>query len=200
VRPAITAVSAGLGSPSASRLLAGRLVTATERALASRHEPANSAIVDLRDHARDITNALLTGVPSPSLAAVVDSVTGADALIAVTPVFNASYSGLFKMFFDILDPDSLTGKPVLAAAAGNSPRHSLVIEHALKPMFGYLHAMVVPTGVYASSQDWGTEDGALPDRIDRAAAELAALVAGRPVAAPADPCADVTPLTDLLGR
>ena len=197
---AITAVSAGLGSPSASRLLAGRLTQATERALASRHDPVRSSIVDLRDHARDVTNALLTGVPNSSLAMAIDTVTGADALIAVTPVFNASYSGLFKMFFDILDPDSLTGKPVLAAAAGNSPRHSLIIEHAMKPMFGYLHAMVVPTGVYASSQDWGTEDGALPARIDRAATELAALVAGSPVAGPTDPYANVTSFEDLLGR
>jgi FMN reductase len=196
----LTAVSAGLGSPSASRLLAGRLTQATERALASRHESVRSSIVDLRDHARDITNALLTGVPSSSLAMAIDTVTGADGLIAVTPVFNASYSGLFKMFFDILEPDSLTGKPVLAAAAGNSPRHSLIIEHALKPMFGYLHTMVVPTGVYAASQDWGTGEDALPARIDRAGAELATLIAGSPVAAPADPYANVTSFEDLLGR
>jgi len=191
----ITAVSAGLGSPSASRLLATRLSDSTKRAVAS--APVSATLVELREYARDITNALLTGVPSPALASVIESVTSADGLIAVTPVFNASYSGLFKMFFDILDPDTLTGKPVLVAATGNSPRHSLVIEHELKPMFGYLRSMVVPTGVYASSEDWS--ETALTTRIDRAAGELASLVSARPLAGSRDPY-NITPFEDLFGH
>lgn len=182
----ITAVSAGLGSPSASTLLATRLSRATKQ---------DFQVIELRDHAKDITNALLTGVPSASLTKVIDQVTTADGLIAVTPVFNASYSGLFKMFFDILDPDALTGKPVLVGAAGNSPRHSLVIEHEIKPMFGYLRALLVPTGVYAT----GT-DPELASRIDRAGAELAALVQRNPVSEPKDPYASFTPIEELLSR
>jgi FMN reductase len=176
----------GLGSPSASTLLATRLAQATGD---------TASIIELRDHATDITNALLTGVPSASLNKVIEQVTSADGLIAVTPVFNASYSGLFKMFFDILDPDSLTGKPVLVGAAGNSPRHSLVIEHGLKPMFGYLRALLVPTGVYASGND-----PELASRIDRAGKELKALVDGRPVAQPKDPYASFTPIGELISR
>jgi FMN reductase len=191
----ITAVSAGLGSPSASTLLATRLSQSSERALAT---APGTRVIELRDHAKDITNALLTGVPSVPLREVIEQVTSASGLIAVTPVFNASYSGLFKMFFDILDPDALTGKPVLVAAAGNSPRHSLVIEHEMKPMFGYLRAMLVPTGVYASGDDWS--DPELAKRIDRAAEELAALVQSRPVSAPADPYASFTPIGNLLTR
>jgi FMN reductase len=188
----ITAVSAGLGSPSASTLLATRLSQVSERALAT---ASGTRVIELRDHAKDITNALLTGVPSASLGEAIEQVTSASGLIAVTPVFNASYSGLFKMFFDILDPDALTGKPVLVAATGNSPRHSLVIEHELKPMFGYLRALLVPTGVYAAG-----DDPELATRIDRAAGELAALVQSRPVSAPADPYASFTPLGNLVSR
>jgi len=209
----IAVVSAGLSTPSASRLLADRLYQATERKLESVSVPASPVVVELRDHARDITNALLTHVPSASLAAALSAVADADGLIAVTPVFNGSYSGLFKMFFDALDPDSmaaLAGKPVLAAAAGNSPRHSLVIEHAIRPMFGYLHSVVVPTGVYASAEDWGastdSDSGsggadALDERIARAAGELADLIAARPPAAsrPADdPYQGFTPFEKLL--
>ena len=202
----LTAVSAGIGQPSASRLLADRLVAATGRALAGAAVGVTTTVVDLRDHARDATSALLTGVPSARLASVISAVTGSDGLIAVTPVFNASYSGLFKMFFDILDPDSLAGTPVLIGATGNTPRHSLVIEHAIRPMFGYLRSVVVPTGVFAAAQDWGGTDGrgadagALDQRIRRAAGELAALVAARPAAAPAGPYADFTPMADLLGE
>lgn len=89
-------------------------------------------------------------------------------------MFSASYSGLFKSFFDVLDKDALAGKPVLIAATGGTGRHSLVLEHALRPLFAYLRAVVVPTGVYAASEDWGAEG--LAERIERAADELAALL------------------------
>ena len=76
-------------------------------------------------------------------------------MIAVTPVFSASYSGLFKTFFDVLEQGALDGTPVLVAATAGTARHSLVLEHALRPLFSYLHAVVVPTGVFAASEDWG---------------------------------------------
>ncbi len=123
--------------------------------------------------------------------------TGADALVAVTPTFQGSYSGLFKSFLDLIEAGSLRGVPVLLAATGGTERHSLVIEHALRPLFSYLGALTVPTGVYAATADFGGEgSAALAARVDRAAAELAALLAsgpGRPAAEPA-----VTPFADLL--
>ncbi|MGW3984739.1 CE1759 family FMN reductase, partial [Streptomyces mirabilis] len=117
-----------------------------------------------------------SGFPGRALSAALEAVTEADGLIVVTPVFSASYSGLFKSFFDVLDQDALTGKPVLIAATGGSARHSLVLEHALRPLFAYLRAVVVPTAVYAASEDWGAEG--LAERIDRAAGELGRLMEG----------------------
>jgi FMN reductase len=116
----------------------------------------------------------------------------------VTPIFNASYSGLFKMFFDVLDAGSLVGKPVLVAATGGTARHSLALEHALRPLFAYLRSIVVPTGVFAASEDWSSAE--LSGRIDRGAAELAGLIAGRPNEAPVDPFEDPTPFEQLLTR
>ena len=98
---------------------------------------------------------MLTGFPAGSLRTVVDTVAAADGLIVVTPMFSASYSGLFKSFFDILDPDVLAGKPVLLAATGGTERHSLVLEYALRPLFTYLGAAPVRTGVYAATGDFG---------------------------------------------
>ncbi|CAL9359127.1 hypothetical protein SUDANB106_00629 [Streptomyces sp. enrichment culture] len=179
----ITAVSAGLGRPSSTRLLADRLAEATRRQLEGGERPVEVRVVELRDLATDIAHNLVTGFPGPALAEAVEAVTGADGLIAVTPVFTASYSGLFKSFFDVLDNTALHGKPVLMAATGGTPRHSLVIEHAMRPMFAYLRAVTVPTAVYAASEDWGGVDervGELSARIGRAARELAELVGGRP--------------------
>ncbi|HYF74814.1 MAG TPA: CE1759 family FMN reductase, partial [Nocardioides sp.] len=123
----------------------------------------------------------------------------ADALVVVTPVFSASYSGLFKTFFDVLEPGTLDGKPVLVGATAGTPRHSLVLEHALRPLFSYLHATVVPTGVFAASGDFG--DRGLDERIDRAAGELVALLRGTPrprARTVEDELADPTPFEELL--
>lgn len=173
----IVVVSAGLSVPSSTRLLGDRLASAAVAAAGA--EPGDVRVVELRDLAVEIAHTFTNGFPGPALSEAFDAVSGADALIVVTPVFSASYSGLFKSFFDALsstDSEALTGMPVLIAATGGSARHSLVLDHALRPLFSYLRAVVVPTGVYAASEDWGAEG--LDARIGRAAGELVAWAAG----------------------
>ncbi|MBQ0997064.1 MULTISPECIES: FMN reductase [Streptomyces] len=167
----LVVVSAGLSVPSSTRLLADRLAAAT-----GRQADVDVEVVELRELAVEIAQNLTNGFPGRRLAAAIDAVTSADGLIVVTPVFSASYSGLFKSFFDVIDKDALTGMPVLIAATGGTARHSLVLDHALRPLFAHLRAVVVPTGVYAASEDWGAEG--LDGRIERAAGELAALMRG----------------------
>ncbi|MDX3337490.1 FMN reductase [Streptomyces sp. ME02-6979.5a] len=188
----VVAVSAGLSQPSSTRLLADRLAAATrERLVAERDRndrddrDVEVRVIELRDLAVDIANHLVSGFPSAGLREAIDAVTEADGLIAVTPVFTASYSGLFKSFFDLIDHTALTGKPVVIAATGGTARHSLVLEHALRPLFAYLRAVTVPTSVYAASEDWGSSGDeyteGLPSRIRRAGGELASAVLGRTV-------------------
>jgi len=165
----IVVVSAGLSNPSSTRLLADRLGAATAEAL----EEVELTQVELRDLAHELTDHLLTGFPAPALAAAIAAVREADGLVVVTPVFSASYSGLFKTFFDVLETGTLEGKPVLIAATAGSARHSLVLDHALRPLFAYLRAIVVPTGVFAATDDFG--DTGLQQRVEQAAGELAAL-------------------------
>lgn len=210
----LVAVSAGLSVPSSTRLLADRLAESVRSGLGERDVDVEVRVVELRELAVAIANNLVTGFPAPALAEAVEAVTGADGLIAVTPVFTASYSGLFKSFFDLIEPDALSGKPVLIAATGGTARHSLVLEHALRPLFAYLRALVTPTAVYAASEDWGGTGDALtdtlPERIARAGRELAGLMtagvparaavgvpAGAAVAVPAGAPAGSSPVTGL---
>ena len=172
----IAVVSAGLSQPSSTRLLADRLSDATSRRLQELGIDVTVDVVELRDIAQDVTNNLVTGFPSTKLEAAIEKVTTADGVIAVTPIFTTSYSGLFKSFIDVLDPQSITGMPVLIGATGGTERHSLALDYAMRPLFTYLHAVVIPTAVYAASSDWGSAEGGLADRIDRAAGELAAIV------------------------
>jgi len=173
----IVVVSAGLSDPSSTRLLADLLAKETLALLGD----AEVEVIELRPLAHALADQLLTGFATGELAAAERAMAQADAVIAVTPVFSASYSGLFKTFFDVLERGTLDGTPVLVAATAGTARHSLVLEHALRPLFSHLQAVVVPTGVFAASEDWGAggADGALVRRVQRAAGELAALVASR---------------------
>jgi len=166
----LVVISAGLSVPSSTKLLADRLTAATVEAL----EDVQVTHVELRHLAHQLTDQLLTGFPGQELAAAQQAVREADGLIVVTPVFSASYSGLFKTFFDVLETGALDGKPVLVAATAGTARHSLVLEHALRPLFAYLHAVVVPTGVFAAADDFAGTD--LDARVARAAGELALLM------------------------
>ncbi len=200
--PSLVVVSAGLSQPSSTRLLADRLSAAVDRHLREAGIEPRIEVIELRDQAKDLVNNLLAGFPSPGLQAALDAVLGADGLIAVTPIFSASYSGLFKLFFDLVERDGFAGKPVLIAATGGTARHSLALEHAMRPLFAYLNAAVVATAVYAATEDWGgggvAADGGLVGRIDRAALELSAAMAVRGPAAPKDPFADPVPFDQLL--
>jgi FMN reductase len=219
----IAVISAGLSQPSSTRLLADQLAEATRREAAHQGQHVETVSVELRQLAQDITNNLLTGFPSAALQEAIDTVTRADAVIAVTPVFSASYSGLFKSFFDVLDPKALIGTPVLIAATGGSARHSLVLDYAMRPLFSYLKATIVGTGVFAATADFGSDDAgrSLADRVHRAAGELVGLLApasrsvesqltaatiepgparpGRPEREP-DPFDSFVPFDQLLGR
>jgi FMN reductase len=197
----LAVVTAGLSQPSSTRLLADQLAEATRRSLADDGSTVDVVVIELRDLAHDVVNNLITGFPSPVLAKAIDAVVSADGLIAVSPVFNASYSGLFKSFFDVLDRDALAGKPVLMGATGGTARHSLALDLAMRPMFSYLRAVVSATSVFAATADWGSvEESVLMDRIQRSGKEFADLVRRTDVVAAVDPYSIVTPFEDLLGH
>ena len=208
----LAVVTAGLRQPSTTRMLADRLAQAGVDALAEQGVTARVEVVEVREHAHDLVNMLATGFATPPLQAALDTVAGADGLVAVSPVFSGSFTGPFKMFFDVLDDGALAGTPTLLGATAGTARHSLAIDHAMRPLFAYLRALVVPTGVFGATEDFGSsaarragsQDGtaeavpSLAERAERAARELAPLVAARAPRAVADPFAVTTSFEDLL--
>lgn len=176
----VAVISAGLGVPSTTRMLADQLAADVVARLAQQNIEVVLDVIDLRDYATDIANAMVSGYAGPALAQVIARVAAADAMIATTPTFSASYSGLFKSFFDVLDPKFLDGMPVLFGATGGSARHSLVLEMAIRPLFSYLRANTMPTAIYAAPEDWGGSGGnPLEQRIGQGAAELAVVLSSR---------------------
>lgn len=176
----IIVISAGLSQPSSTRLLADRMSTATQDALLERGDSVQIKTVELREYARDIMDNMLTGFASVRLEELKQEIVAASAVIAVSPIFSQSLSGLFKSFLDVLDTKSLVNKPVFLGATAGTKRHSLALEYAVRPVFSYLRANVAPALVFAASDDWGEgENGQeLNARISAGAKEFVAMLVG----------------------
>jgi FMN reductase len=170
----LVVVSAGTGNPSSTRRLTDRIAQNSLDLLEQAGTPATASVVELGPLALDTARAAVAGFPGQQIQAVIDRLAAADAIIAATPVYKAGISGLFKSFVDVLDDDLIVAKPVLLAATGGTPRHALVIDDQLRPLFAYMRTLTLPTSVYAAPQDWGTSE--LGTRIERAATELAVMV------------------------
>lgn len=100
-----------------------------------------------------------------------------DLILAASPVYKGSYTGLFKHFIDMIDYRALTDRPVGLIATGGSDRHALVIEHQLRPLFGFFNARTLPTGVFVAEgqhQDGHVTDPLVRARLDRLADEAVA--------------------------
>jgi FMN reductase len=106
----------------------------------------------------------------------------ADLLIAATPIYRGSYTGLFKHFFDLVDQYALANKLVLLTATGGGDHHALALEHALRPLFGFFQAMTIPVAIFASAGDFdGTTllNPRVYGRIEMAITDVADLLAQR---------------------
>jgi FMN reductase len=170
----LAVVSAGTGDPSSTRLLADRTAERAAARAARDGRTVTVSVIELREISADISTALVSGLITPNLQRAIDTLGGADGVIASTPVYKAGASGLFTSFFDVLDNDLLIGKPVVLAATAGTARHALVADDQMRPMFAYLRTMTVPTSLFAAPEDWG--DPALNQHIDRAAFELVLLM------------------------
>ena len=166
----LAVISGGLSEESSTHRLAQLLCDAV---VESAREQGGEVVVqriDLRALAHDITTASLTRFAPPALADAYEVLGAADAVVAVTPTYKASFTGLFKSFWDATAGGVLSGVPVIVGATGGSARHSLVTDTALRPLFAYMKALVMPTAVYAAPDDWAGRG--LEARASEAAGEL----------------------------
>ncbi|AKK11220.1 FMN reductase [Corynebacterium uterequi] len=173
----LVAITAGLSTPSTSRQISDTIVDAVTSAVTARGEGLDVTTIEVRELINDLAQVFTTGIPSPRLDEVKRTISDADGVVVVTPIFKANYSGLLKMFFDALDQDALNGMPTIIAATAGTARHSLATEYGLRPLLTYMRAVVVPTSLFAATDDFGGAEGAeFEHRVARAAGELATLM------------------------
>ncbi|AGT09798.1 NAD(P)H-dependent oxidoreductase [Paracoccus aminophilus] len=158
-------------APSKTRALVDQ---AAERATARFGGSAH--VFDLTDLGEDFAALSHIEKPTERTQRHLEALRTADALIVASPVFKGSFTGLFKHVIDLLEPAALQDKPILLAATGGGHRHALVIEHQLRPLFGFFEARTLATGLYASSSDFAEGRLVSPDalaRLDRAIGQFA---------------------------
>lgn len=171
----LAVVSAGTSDPSTTTMLGNKMADRVAALAAQQGLTVRTRVIGLRGLAGDIASAMVTQHFSAALQEASDILRDADGLVVSTPVYKAGASGLFTSFFQVLDNDLLIGTPVTLAATAGSPRHALVVDDQLRGLFAYLRTITAPTSLFAAPDDWTSNE--LGKRVDRAAAELTALIA-----------------------
>jgi FMN reductase len=162
----IVGVSGSLHEPSKTTALVEALI-----AEFARRTDVDVQLVEVTAIGPSLAGALRRDQLPPEVESTLQAIETADLIIAASPVYRASFTGLFKHLFDFVGQYALVGKPVLLAATGGGERHALIIEHQLRPLFAFFQALTLPLGVYASDTDfdgYALRDGALPKRIEQA--------------------------------
>ncbi|KJC39240.1 FMN reductase [Bradyrhizobium sp. LTSP885] len=175
-KPRIVGFCGNTSRPSKARAL----VEAVGAELSARH-PLTFDVLDLVDAGPGIAAFSRTTLDD-NARTVIEAIERADGLVIGCPVFQGSYPGLFKHVFDLIEPSTLRNRPVVLTAVGGGLRHSLVVEHQLRPLFGFFEACTVSTAIYASRGELAPGEALAPmitARIANAAEQLAALLRGR---------------------
>ena len=170
----VVAVSGSLNHPSRTTALVEEIVTALGRAL-----PIESHLITLTDLGPSLAGALTRSQLPPQAEAELQRIETADLLVVASPVYRASFTGLFKHLFDFIDQYALVDTPVLLAASGGSERHALIIEHQFRPLFAFFQALTLPVGIYAHDSDftdYRLTNETLRARIEKAVAKAVPVI------------------------
>jgi FMN reductase len=170
----VVAVSGSLHAPSRTTALVNEILAAL-----SREVPINAHLIEVNDIGPEFAGTLCRDELPASVEAELLRIESADVLVVASPVYRASFTGLFKHLFDFVGQYALVDTPVLLAATGGSDRHALIIEHQFRPLFGFFQALTLPLGVYANDSDftnYRVSSLELHERIDQAVGRALPLI------------------------
>ncbi|PZF58819.1 FMN reductase [Curtobacterium sp. MCSS17_008] len=161
------------------------LVAATVARLAEDLPDARTRTVEIGPLLADLGAAGSREAMAPATREALETVEAADVLVVGSPAFRAAYSGAFKLFFDWVGQYDLVDTPVLLTATGGSDRHALLVEHQMRPLFGFFQSTTLPLGVFGNERDFTKREGGydianvdLELRIDQAVRRALPIVRG----------------------
>ena len=171
----VVGVSGSTHSPSKTTALVENIL-----GVVARERDVDTHLVEIDRIGPGLAGTVQRSALPPSVHEALQRIETADLLVVASPVYRASYTGLFKHLFDFVEQYALVGTPVLLAATGGSERHGLMIEHQLRPLFGFFQSLTLPNGIYASDADftdYRVSNAELQERIDTAVARALPVVA-----------------------
>lgn len=130
-----------------------------------------STVIELAPLLAELGSGPYRGDVGPAALAALETVEAADLIVVGSPAYRATYTGLFKLFFDHVGQHALVDKPIVLTATGGSDRHALLVEHQMRPLFGFFQALTVPLGIFANEGDfidYRVDSPELRSRIDTA--------------------------------
>lgn len=174
----IVGFSGNISRPSSTR----RFVETVTESLAAQ-SGLDYVVYDVEDFGASLATARSVNDLDPSARKIIRTIIEAEAVVIGSPTYKGSYTGLFKHVLDLLDPSDLRGKPVILTATGGGDRHSLMVEHQLRPLFAFFEAFVTPTAIYASGRDFieGSPSEAISSRVNQALTEASLLISARSI-------------------
>ncbi len=117
------------------------------------------------------------------VADLVDQVRAADVVIAASPTYTATYTGLLKLFLDRLGYQALRGKVAVPLMLGGAPLHSLAPDLLLRPVLTGLGAVVPVPALFVLEAEY--DDPARYDAWAETAVPLVSAVLAARTGAPA---------------
>lgn len=161
------------------------LVAATVARLGQEIEGSRTETIEIGPLLADLGAAGTRDAMSERTRRALETVEAADVLVVGSPAFRAAYSGAFKLFFDWIGQYDLVDTPVLLTATGGSDRHALLVEHQMRPLFGFFQSTTLPIGVFGNERDFTKREGGydisnvdLELRIDQAVLRALPLIRG----------------------
>lgn len=145
----VVGISGSITSPSRTRVLVEDILGKVSQKTHSKYE-----LIDIADIAKELGAALSYDQLPPVLADAYKKLSSADIIVIGTPVYKASYTGLLKHFFDLIDPKLLAGKVAILAATGGSDQHALILEYQLRPLASFLGIVSVPSTIYVRDNEY----------------------------------------------
>ncbi len=169
----IVGISGSIGNPSRTRALVENILIKTAQKTHSKYD-----LIDIAEIAVEVGSAISFDRIPAVVQEAYRKLYDADIIVIATPVYKASYTGLLKHFFDLIDPKRLTGKIAILAATGGSDQHALILESHLRPLASFFGLITVPTAIYARDSefvDYQLNSDAISNRINSAVEQAAGL-------------------------
>lgn len=167
----IVGVSGSLTTPSRTTALVDAVVARLSQHLEPL-APVEAQTIELATLLPDLFAGRSRADLGPGAETALAAAEAADVVVVGSPAYRAAYTGIFKHFFDYVGQYALVDVPIVLTATGGSDRHALLVEHQMRPLFGFFQALTLPLGIFGNEGDFTDYRVSSPELTERIALSI----------------------------